>query len=119
MRIPEKELQVEAIGRDQAQEEPQATDEEKLHTEARKFARLLVSEIKLYNESHVLEGRENKDLYIRLKRDIDRSREMYQQRVSPIVLQKIDHFHEEIIRTLGNNDPSTLGSDYPGPRVES
>lgn len=117
--VPEKELQIEAIGRDQAQEEPQATDEEKLHTEARKFARLLVSEIKLYNESHVLEGRENKDLYIRLKRDIDRSREMYQQRVSPIVLQKIDHFHEEIIRTLGNNDPSTLGSDYPGPRVES
>jgi hypothetical protein len=117
--VPEEKPQAEAIGRDQAQEEPQATDEQKLHAEARKFARLLVSEIKLYNESHVLEGRENKDLYIRLKRDIDRSREMYEQRVSPIVSQKIDHFHEEIIRTLGNNDSSTLGSEYPGPRVES
>jgi hypothetical protein len=94
-------------------------EEEKLHTDAKRFARLLVSEIKLYNESHVAEGRENRDLYLRLKRDIDRSREMYEKRVSPSVSRKIDYFHDEIIRILGDNDPSTLGSDYPGPRVES
>jgi hypothetical protein len=94
-------------------------DEEKLHTEAKRFARLLVSEIKLYNEHHVLEGRENRDLYLRLKRDIDRSREMYEKRVSTQVSRRIDYFHDEIIRILGDNDPSTLGSDYPGPRVES
>jgi hypothetical protein len=80
---------------------------------------LLVSEIKLYNEHHVVEGRENRDLYLRLKRDIDRSREMYEKRVSPHVAQKIDYFHDEIIRILGDNDPSTLGRDYPGPRIES
>ena len=91
---------------------------EKLHSDAKRFARLLVSEIKLYNEHHVAEGRENRDLYLRLKRDIDRSREMYEKRVSPTVSQKIDYFHDEIIRILGDNDPSTLGSDYPGPRVE-
>ena len=94
-------------------------DEEKLHQDARRFARLLVSEIKLYNEHHVVEGRENRDLYLRLKRDIDRSREMYEKRVSPNVARKIDYFHDEIIRILGDNDPSTLGSDYPGPRAES
>jgi hypothetical protein len=94
-------------------------EEEKLHAEAKRFARLLVSEIKLYNEKHVIEGRSNRDLYLRLKRDIDRSREMYEKRVSPIVSRKIDYFHDEIIRILGDNDPSTLGSDYPGPRVES
>ncbi len=103
----------------QLHEDQQIADEEKLHTEAKKFARLLVSEIKLYNEHHVLEGRENRDLYLRLKRDIDRSREMYEKRVSPIVSQKIDYLHDEIIRTLGDNDPSALGSDYPGPRIES
>lgn len=32
---------------------------------------------------------------------------------------KVDYFHDEVIRILGDNDPSTLGSDYPGPRVES
>jgi hypothetical protein len=94
-------------------------EEEKLHSDAKRFARLLVSEIKLYNEHHVIEGRENQDLYLRLKRDIDRSREMYEKRVSANVSRKIDYFHDEIIRILGDNDPSTLGSDYPGPRVES
>jgi hypothetical protein len=94
-------------------------EEEKLHSDAKRFARLLVSEIKLYNEHHVAEGRENRDLYLRLKRDIDKSREMYEKRVSPAVSRKIDYFHDEIIRILGDNDPSTLGSDYPGPRVES
>jgi hypothetical protein len=94
-------------------------EEEKLHSDAKRFARLLVSEIKLYNEHHVLDGRENQDLYLRLKRDIDRSREMYEKRVSHNVTRKIDYFHDEIIRILGDNDPSTLGSDYPGPRVES
>jgi hypothetical protein len=101
-----------------AQAQP-GLEEEKLHSDAKRFARLLVSEIKLYNEHHVVEGRENRDLYIRLKRDIDKSREMYEKRVSPEVSRKIDYFHDEIIRILGDNDPSTLGSDYPGPRVES
>jgi hypothetical protein len=95
------------------------TEEEKLHADAKRFARLLASEIKLYNEQRVLEGRANRDLYVRLKRDIDRSRDMYQRRVSPLVSLKVDYFHDEVIRILGDNDPSTLGSEYPGPRVES
>jgi hypothetical protein len=94
-------------------------EEEKLHSDAKRFARLLVSEIKLYNENPVAEGRQNGDLYLRLKRDIDRSREMYEKRISPIVARKIDYFHDEIVRILGDNDLSTLGSDYPGPRIES
>ena len=94
-------------------------EDEARHEEAKRFARLLVSEIKLYNENHVVEGRENQDLYLRLKQDIDRSREMYEKRVSATVSKKVDYFHDEIVRILGDNDPSTLGSDYPGPRVES
>jgi hypothetical protein len=100
-------------------ESPPVPVEEKLYAEAKRFARLLVSEIKLYNEHHVTEGRQNRDLYLRLKRDIDRSREMYEKRISPDVARKIDYFHDEIVRILGDNDPATLGSDYPGPRVES
>jgi hypothetical protein len=100
------------------QESKPVLGDEKLHAEAKRFARLLVSEIKLYNERHVAEGRQNRDLYLRLKKDIDRSREMYEKRVSPNVARKIDYFHDEVIRILGDNDPSTLGSDYPGPRVE-
>jgi hypothetical protein len=95
------------------------SEEEQFHADAKRFARLLVSEIKLYNEQAVAEGKANRDLYIRLKRDVDRSREMYEKRVSPVVARKIDYFHDEVIRILADNDPSTLGSDYPGPRVHS
>ncbi len=104
-----------------AEESPVAPigEDEKLHADARRFARLLVSEIKLYNETHVAEGRQNRDLYLRLKRDIDRSRDMYEKRVAPTVANRIDYFHDEIVRILGDNDSSTLGSDYPGPRIES
>ena len=124
---PQEEMPVEAAAAIPAPEparvQPQvfqpAGEEEKLHADAKRFARLLVSEIKLYNEHHVMEGRENRDLYLRLKRDIDRSREMYEKRVSPTVARRIDYFHDEIIRILGDNDPTILGSDYPGPRVES
>jgi hypothetical protein len=95
------------------------SEEEKIHADAKRFARLLASEIKLYNEQRVEEGRLNRDIYVRLKRDIDRSRDMYEKRVSPLVSRRVDYFHDELIRVLGDNDPSTLGSDYPGPRVES
>jgi hypothetical protein len=96
---------------------PRQSEEERLHLDAKRFARLLVSEIKLYNEQRVAEGRSHRDLYVRLKRDIDRSREMYEKRVSPTVSHRVDYFHDEVIRILAENDPTMLGSDYPGPCV--
>jgi len=92
-------------------------EEEKLHNDARRFARLLVSEIKLYNEQKVAEGRRNNDLYDRLKEDIDRSRQMYEKRVTPTVAAKFDYFYDELVNTLAEGDKSKLGSDHPGPSV--
>ncbi|HVG18378.1 MAG TPA: hypothetical protein VNI02_04945 [Blastocatellia bacterium] len=92
-------------------------EEEKLHKDARRFARLLVSEIKLYNEQKVSEGRRNHDLYDRLKEDIDRSRQMYEKRVTPGVAAKFDYFYDELVNTLAEGDKAKLGSDHPGPSV--
>ena len=92
-------------------------DEEKAHNDARRFARLLVSEIKLYNEQKVGDGRRSSDLYDRLKEDIDRSRQMYEKRVTPSVAAKFDYFYDELVSTLAEGDPSKLGSDCPGPSV--
>jgi hypothetical protein len=92
-------------------------EEEKLHNDARRFARLLVSEIKLYNEQKVSEGRRNNDLYDRLKEDIDRSRQMYEKRVTPSVAARFDYFYDELVNTLAEGDPGKLGSDHPGPSV--
>jgi len=89
-------------------------DERRLHTDARRFARLLVSEIKLYNEPKVQEGRSRGDLYERLRDDIDRSRQMYNKRVAPPVAARHDYFHQELVNTLAEGDVSKLGLSYPG-----
>jgi hypothetical protein len=92
-------------------------DERRLHNDARRFARLLVSEIKLYNEQKVKEGRDSSDLYARLKEAIDRSREMYDKRVQPPVAAKFDYFHYELVNTLAEGDDNKLGTAYPGSAV--
>jgi hypothetical protein len=88
-------------------------DEKRLHNDARRFARLLVSEIKLYNEQKVREGRIQQDIYARLREDIDRSREMYDKRADPRVAARFDYFHNELVNTLAEGDPSKLGPSYP------
>ena len=94
-------------------------DERRLHNDARRFARLLVSEIKLYKERQVVEGRSQGDLYTRLREDIDRSREMYDKRVKPEVAQKYDYFHHELVNTLAEGDRTKLGTAYPGATVSA
>jgi hypothetical protein len=94
-------------------------DEKRQHNDARRFARLLVSEIKLYNEQKVIEGRTQGNLYERLREYIDRSREMYDKRVKPGVANKYDYFHHELVSTLAEGDASKLGETYPGTTVSA
>ena len=77
--------------------------------EARRFAKLLVSEIKLYNERAVQEGREQGNLYQRLKEDIDRSRQMYDERIPEDVRSNTNFFYEELVRTLADGRAEALG----------
>ena len=88
---------------------PLSEEEQKLHDDAKRFARLLVSEIKLYNEAQVAAGRENRDLYERLRDDIERSRRTYMDRVPQHIFSSTDYFYEELVRTLANGDSSLLG----------
>jgi hypothetical protein len=92
-------------------------EERRLHNDARRFARLLISEIKLYNEQKVAEGRIEHDLYDRLREYIDRSREMYDKRVKAEVASRYDYFHGELVNTLAEGDESKLGANYPGATV--
>jgi hypothetical protein len=89
--------------------------EQRVHKDARRFAKLLVSEIELYNKFKVVDGRKSKDIYRRLKSDIDRSRQTFEKRFGKSVGKQFDYFHEELVKTLAADDPSLLGSDYPGP----
>ena len=92
-------------------------EEQKAHKDAKRFAKLLVSEIELYNKTKVSDGRKNKDLYKRLKADIERSRQTYEKRFGKTVAKQYDYFHEELVRTLAANDAPALGGEYPGPSV--
>lgn len=94
-----------------------ADDERRLHNDARRFARLLVSEIKLYNEQKVSEGRQSGDLYDRLREAIDRSRDMYDKRVQEPVAARFDYFHYELVNALAEGEDIKLGASYPGAKV--
>ena len=96
------------VGRGASSAQP-ATEESKKHDDARRFARLLVSEIKLYNEAKVDQGRKNKDLYERLKEDIDRSRQMYDERIGEDVRKGSNYFYDELVRILADGDAGVLG----------
>ena len=82
------------------------------HRKAQRFARLLVDEIKLYNQAKVAEGRKNKDLYDRLKEVIDKSRGTYQKRYGNTVAASGNYFQHEIIRSLAEDDLSIMGSNF-------
>ena len=75
---------------------------------ARRYARLLLSEIKLYNEAAVKAGREGRDLFERLRPEIERARGLYEERISPSLKARNLYFDQELVRTLADGDPSLL-----------
>jgi hypothetical protein len=89
---------------------PLPAGDEARHEEARRLARLLVSEIRLYNEEQVEEGRRRRDVYQRLRDDIERSRQMYEDRIDDRVRESTDYFQQELVRILGAGDAGALGS---------
>jgi hypothetical protein len=94
---------------DFAQLPPEEAD---IHRKAQRFARLLVDEIKLYNQAKVTEGRKNKDLYDRLKDEIEKSRATYQKRYGTTVAAGADYFSQEIVRSLAGDDGSLMGANF-------
>src|SRR5262245_24898156 len=89
---------------DETTDDSTAEDEEA----ARRYARLLVSEIKLYHEPDVLAGQRERDLATRLGGEIARARVLYEQRVPAQVRTQTDYFHDELVRTLANGDSTLL-----------
>src|SRR5208337_4602770 len=92
--------------------EPLPTEDQEVHRKAQRFARLLVDEIKLYNQAKVAEGRKNKDVYDRLKDTIEKSRGTYQKRYGNTVAASANYFQHEIIRSLAEDDVSIMGANF-------
>ncbi len=96
-----------------AVEESLSPEEQALHKKAKRKAKVLVEEIKLYNQSKVAEGRKNRDLYQRLQEDIEKSRAEYDKHFANTSAAGADYFVKEIIRILAENDESALGAGFP------
>jgi hypothetical protein len=77
---------------------------------ARRFARLLLSEIRLYHEPAVDEGRRSRNLLARLGPEIERARRLYDERVPASLRTRAELFHEELVATLAGGDPALLGA---------
>lgn len=89
------------------------SDTRKKHEEAMRFARLLVSEIKLYNEAKVQQGRTSRDLYELMKDDIERSRQLYKERVPEPIRATTNYFNDELVRILADGDSGAMGQPLP------
>lgn len=83
-----------------------------VHRKAQRFARLLVDEIKLYNQAKVAEGRKNKDLYDRLRDDIEKSRGTFQKRYGNSAASGADYFSQELVRSLAEDDAAIMGANF-------
>ncbi|HEY2905556.1 MAG TPA: hypothetical protein VGJ29_06620 [Vicinamibacterales bacterium] len=75
---------------------------------ALRYARLLVSEIRMYHEPEIVAGRRERDLATRLGGEIARARTLYEERVPAHVRQRGDLFHDELVRTLAEGDSALL-----------
>jgi hypothetical protein len=63
----------------------------------------------LYNEEKVEEGRRNRDIYERLREEIDAGMRVYEERVEPRILRSTDYFYQELVRILAAGDARALG----------
>lgn len=77
--------------------------------DAKRFARLLVSEIKLYNEQKVQRALQNKNLSEALRDEIGQAQKTYQNRFPGA--EDAAHFERALIEILADGDPSKMDSE--------
>jgi len=92
-------------------------EEQQIHLRAQRFARVQVSEMRLFEPDAVQRGRTNRDLYHALGPQIDSAREIFRASFFAPCPSMLDYLHLELVRTLANDNPELLGRDYPGPMV--
>lgn len=85
-------------------------EDRRRQADARRFAHLLVSELLLYNEAAVVQGRRHHDLYARLQAEIERSRQAFASRFPALSSGPNDFFRQELVRLLAQGDPGLLGN---------
>jgi hypothetical protein len=89
-----------------------STEEQELHRRANRVAKVSMQDIKMLRPEQVRLGRENKDICIRLKDDIEKAHREYDRRFKPIMDHPIDYFYRWMVEILAEGDAHALG-EYP------
>jgi hypothetical protein len=87
-------------------------EERELHRRANRVAKVSMQDIKMLRPEQVRLGRENKDICIRLKDDIEKAHREYDRRFKPIMDHPVDYFYRWMVEILAEGDAHALG-EYP------
>ena len=87
-------------------------EEQELHRRANRVAKVSMQDIKMLRPEQVRLGRENRDLCIRLRDDIEKAHREYDRRFKPIMDHPVDYFYRWLVEILAEGDAHALG-EYP------
>jgi hypothetical protein len=87
-------------------------EQRNLHIRAQRFARVKTAEMELSRPEACHAGREQSNVYLFLKKEIDVARESYRNQFLTIP-SMVDYLHLELVRAA-EGDEAKLGADYPG-----
>jgi hypothetical protein len=87
-------------------------EQQELHRRANRVAKVSMQDIKMLRPEQVKQGREQRDLCIRLKDDIEKAHREYDRRFKPIMDHPVDYFYRWMVEILAEGDAHALG-EYP------
>jgi hypothetical protein len=86
--------------------------EQELHRRAYRVAKVSMQDIKLLRPEDVRVGRENNDICLRLRDDIEKAHKEYDRRFQAIQSHPVDYFYDWMVEILAGGNPQALGA-YP------
>ena len=85
-----------------------AADLDPRRDEARRYARLVATDIRLYNEEAVAVGRRERDLAARLGEQLQRGREAFSRRFPDLGPDGMQLLDDAYVQVLAGGDPSLI-----------
>jgi hypothetical protein len=92
-------------------------EDQKLHLQAQRVARVKVAEMRLYHAEELRNGVASGSIYHALQTEIDAARSAFLLAFLSKSPTMVDYLHLELLRSLAHDDDRLLGEDYPGPMV--
>jgi len=114
--VPPPEAQTSETSNSRAWEDL-TVEEQRLHLQAQRMARVRVAEMRLYNDDQVRNGIARGDMYGALQNEIDAARAQFRNAFLSKSPTMVDYLHLELLRSLAHEEDRVLGHNYPGPMV--